>query len=590
MKRRSVKRFLCAALAAAVMLSAAGCSSSESSDTAETEEAEDTAEEEEDAEEEEEEEEEEELSLEFGETKVTEMSVSLDGETISVTSYEARYMENYSIDDQYISIYVPEGADEDSPIFFLVNNSGWQANSYSSRTHVQEDKEYVSDSDTDHVGAALARGFVIVSYGARSRNNGEIDGVYDGHTPSTIVDTKAAIRYLRYLDANGELPAGDVDRIIVNGTSGGGALTTIIAASGNSADYYEYLYEIGACGIGVDEDGNYYSEEGIGDDIWMAVAYCPINDLGNADAAYEYTYSDTRRYVVENNGITYEDADGDITEEVLAYSEAMGESYVEFVESLGLTLEDGETLLTGENLEECVIALLNEELKITYETEGLDYILADLASEDGAENASVTSKYNSTSENWIDFLSYDEDGVPYIADHEAYENYLIFVASNQDLKTGPAFSNKGLNYGTSSEDTLFGASDQEYSAFNEYSWNNDCIEGNGCGLDDTGMTWDEYLESEEGSLLAEQLRLSTALTYLLDEENGESADYVYIRHGMRDRDTSFTIQTVLYYAFLSDDTITDVNFGFAWLQQHMGNYDVQEAFSYIDECLADAAQ
>lgn len=580
-----MKRILGAALAAVMMLSVTACSSSDSSEG--SEETEEAAEETED---EEDEEEEEELSLEYGETRITEMSVSLDGEYISVTAYEARYMENYTIDDQYISIYVPEGADADSPILFLVNNSGWQANSYASRTHVQEEKEYVSDSDTDHVGAALSRGFVIVSYGARSRNNAAVDDVYDGHTPATIVDTKAAIRYLRYLDSTGELPAGDVDRIIVNGTSGGGALTTIIASSGNSADYYEYLYEIGACGIGVDEDGNYYSEEGIGDEVWAAVAYCPINDLGNADAAYEYTYNDTRHYVVENNGITYSDADGDITEEVLAYSDEVSELYVEFVESLGLTLEDGETLLTGENLEECVIALLNEELKITYETEGLDYILADLASEDGADHASVTSKYNSTSDNWIDFLSYDEDGVPYIADHEAYENYLIFVASNQDLKTGPAFSNKGMNYGTSSEDTLFGSSDVEYSAFTEYSWNHDSIEGNGCGTDDTGLTWDEYLETEEGEALAEQLRLSTALTYLLDDENGESADYVYIRHGMRDRDTSFTIQTVLYYAFLSDESITDVNFGFSWLQQHLGNYDVQEAFAYIDACLAEAAE
>ena len=528
---------------------------------------------------------EESLDLEFGEAVVTRMNVTLDGEDLGVVSYESRYCLNPNSDEQYISIYVPENADADSPILFLVNNSGWQSNSYSQRTQIADGDEYVSNDDEDYVGAALARGFVVVSYGARSRSDAAVDGVYQGHASATVVDTKAALRYLRYLDVTGNLPAGDVERIIVNGTSGGGALTTIIASSGNSEDYLEELCEIGALGIMEDEDGNLYSAEGLGDEVWAAVAYCPINDLGNADAAYEFTYNDTRYYMVENRGSSWQGTDGDATAEVLAASDELAAMYAEFVDGLGLTLEDGVTPLTSDNLEDAIISLLNAEIRATYEEEGLDYILADLASEEDAENASYTRSYNTNSENWIDFLSYDEDGVPYIADHEAYENYLICVASNQELKPAPAFSNAGLEYRANNEDSLFGSEEYEYSAFNEYSWNNDKVEGNGCGLDDTGLTWDEYLETEDGQELQEQLAMSTAITYLLDEDNGESASYFYVRHGMLDRDTSFATQAVLYYSLLADESIEDVNFSFVWLKQHMGNYDVQEAFAYIDSCL-----
>lgn len=62
-----------------------------------------------------------------------------------------------------------------------------------------------------------------------------------------MTDTKAAIRYLRH--NRKALSAGDPDKIFVTGTSGGGALSTLIAASGNSPDYFPSLHEIGAAGI-----------------------------------------------------------------------------------------------------------------------------------------------------------------------------------------------------------------------------------------------------------------------------------------------------------------------------------------------------
>jgi acetyl esterase/lipase len=57
------------------------------------------------------------------------------------------------------------------------------------------------------------------------------------------VDLKAAVRYLRYNDA---VMPGDSDKIISNGTSAGGAMSSLLGAPGNSQDYRLYLEEIGA--------------------------------------------------------------------------------------------------------------------------------------------------------------------------------------------------------------------------------------------------------------------------------------------------------------------------------------------------------
>ena len=98
-------------------------------------------------------------------------------------------------------------------------------------------KNYLTSPDTDDLSKgreqfsamALKRGFVIVSYGARSRGNAATDKKYLGHSPATATDTKAAIRYLR---ANKKfLKNIDTDKIILNGTSGGGAMTALIAAA-----------------------------------------------------------------------------------------------------------------------------------------------------------------------------------------------------------------------------------------------------------------------------------------------------------------------------------------------------------------------
>lgn len=88
-----------------------------------------------------------------------------------------------------------------------------------------------------------------------------------------IVDYKAAIRYLRH---NADAVPGCVERIVTNGTSAGGCLSALAGATGNASEYAPYLEAIGAA----DER----------DDVWAASCYCPIHNLENADAAYEWLF------------------------------------------------------------------------------------------------------------------------------------------------------------------------------------------------------------------------------------------------------------------------------------------------------------
>ncbi|MCD7441412.1 alpha/beta hydrolase [Streptomyces lincolnensis] len=120
---------------------------------------------------------------------------------------------------------------------------------------------------------ALAAGYVVVEPGARGRTLKDSSGEYYGTAPAAIVDLKAAVRYIR--SNRGRIP-GDVERIVSAGTSAGGALSSLLGASGDSPLYDRYLKEIGAADAS--------------DAIFATGAWCPIIDLEHADGAYEWCW------------------------------------------------------------------------------------------------------------------------------------------------------------------------------------------------------------------------------------------------------------------------------------------------------------
>ena len=234
-----------------------------------------------------------------------EITVTLDGQPFGVTHYWGWYSEAPNSPKQKISIYVPENVREDSPTFFRTNNGGWTSNnfvativdggSYNTGNLAFNTVMGGGNNNPAVLGEILDRGMILVSYGARSMNDAPVNGEYQGHSPATMTDTKAAIRFLKYNQVYGGLP-GDPERVIIHGMSGGGGLTTAVAASGNSSDYFESLAEIGA--LGLTQSGGAYSDDpAVGDDVFATFSSAPIIDSFRADHLAEWMYNETRQKI-----------------------------------------------------------------------------------------------------------------------------------------------------------------------------------------------------------------------------------------------------------------------------------------------------
>ncbi len=468
----------------------------------------------------------------------------------SPTAAETQTLENL-LAYQSLYVFVPEGAADTAAMILNVNNGGWFASEL--RAGIEEGGTYVSDSDTDKVGAALAAGYVYVDVGTRGRGILAADGTYPGHAPAAVVDTKAAIRWLRLNDA--VLP-GSAERIVLTGTSGGGGLTSVVAASGDSDDYLPYLAEIGAAGVAADGTST------LSDAVFAAIAYCPITDLGNADMAYEWLYGDLRSAETT--------AGGQWTEEQSAASATLAAGYPAYLASLGLTLADG-TPLTAETMHDAIAAELRSEVERriasgeTIPTLGEAFALTIRHMGEETQVEIVND--------WLDVRDGAVAGID-------MANFLRFVTGTAALKPVPAFdrSHNTGNDGVDGENTLFGAADQEWSNFTPYGWNANDVAGDGSGADDTGADWDAWIAGE-GSALAEQVRLVNPMAYL--GTDAAAAPYWYVRHGMIDRDTSFAVEIALSRAIAGDADVREVSFALPWMTPHSGNYDVQEAYGWL---------
>ena len=172
-------------------------------------------------------------------------------------------------------------------------------------------KQFIPANDTRHGTPnvalyALSKGYVVVTPAIRGRT------LENGKAPALIVDYKAAVRWVRH--NKDKLPAGDVEKIISDGLSAGGALSSLLGATGNAKEYEPYLKEIGA------EDER--------DDIFASVVYCPITNLENADMPYEWIFNGVNTY--------YMGPAREMDENMQAASEALKKAFPAYLNSLGL--------------------------------------------------------------------------------------------------------------------------------------------------------------------------------------------------------------------------------------------------------------
>ena len=548
----------------------------------------------------------------------TTYDTAVDGNAITVTKYTGYYAASPTpgSTDQRINIFVPSNATKNSAILHKVNNSGWQSNSFPTG-NINGGSTSGANPSNDIL--ALARGMIIVTYGARSRGQGSEAGAagFYGHSPATMTDTKAALRFLRYNMQPGKLleGVGNPDWAFVTGTSGGGALSVILAASGDSPDYFASLYEIGAAGI-EKVGGDYVST--ISDAYFGTIAYCPISDLPMADQAYEFTYNVSRTMRAANANVNGNGAAPFANNFVMQASNWLAGDFAAYINGLGLKDEDGMALtavytpaaggdIYGRDFAGTAAGTFKAAMQGLLER-GINKAIDEYATgkATGFSNADSVSNLDTRSAYLQINGAEPEAGGPAYGSKATicdFDQFLTSVPSSA-LKIAPAFDNMGLVHaGSQNENNLVGTEAQQYSHWHEWAWNDAGTAIAGVGRANTGLSWDEFLQTADGALVALQSKMTTPIPYLvgaskipyLKYTQGSDAcsiaPYWYVRHGQADRDTSFAIGTMLNYALLNNSQVKNdfLNFNFAWAKAHSGNYDNPEAYAWLDSVIADAS-
>ncbi|MGN0593408.1 MAG: subtype B tannase [Ruminococcus sp.] len=415
--------------------------------------------------------------------------------------------------EQQMNIYVPEAyyhgekAEEyeagTAPIYLRIMVGG-----YMPSTPGAPGANWGSETEPNSVFLALKKGFIVAAPGTRGRTSQNENGMYVGKAPAVAVDLKAAIRYLRY---NKEYIPGDTEKIIVCGTSAGGALTALLGVSGNIHDFDEYLEELGAA----DER----------DDVFACNCYCPITNLENADAAYEWQFGKQNVY---RKGETF----FSLNPFELKIEKELKTKFPDYVN----------------NLELC-----KGQEKITLNEDGggslvhiLEQILAESARK-AVENGTDLSHIN-----WLKM----SDGKVIGADWNLYTDAVI------RCKPGPAFDRYDL---TTPENMLFGDADVSLKHFTQYALQK---------------------STQHGEMADEKaVRMMNAMNYI-NAKDCTMAGYWRIRHGSLDSDTSLAIPVLL--AFALEKQSADVDLAVAWGKGHGGDYDLQEQFQWIKKVTEEA--
>ena len=557
-----------------------------------------------------------------------ELTVYVDGEPIKLTHYTGHYYTpdepNQIVfgiaesrpapqglrDDLQINIYVPEGATEDSAVLFILENASWANNAFPTDTFTDGAElptsfsgYYVTnmaERERDFAAReanAIARGMIVVSYGARSRGQvsavpceatdegavlHEASGVYYKpgtenqyvcHTPATVADSKAAIRFAKYNMELGNIP-GDPDRVFIVGHSGGGALATILGATGNSSDYDAYLTNAAPST----------------DDVYGVLASAPITDLPMADFGYEFSYGQYRdqgKYAPEgeemknaNGYLSYAQPD----EEAMALSALLAEGYTEYVDKLfGLSKEEFEAEIQ-KLLEDSVQHEI--DLAEVHQLEAID------------GNTPATDKR--------DWFELDEDG-NVVPGSFNMENYYVWMMNNVNLgdtihngnetKGVIAFMGQGMNGGYSrTENNLWGDTHQQFSIAYSYLWNR--VKDPAFIGVDKYADWDEFWAAE-GEMVAMQMKITTPMPYLMGsdtqwyleglDDSGDDSDVApnwFTRLGICDCDTSTAVYTSLVLG-VKARAEGNTNCFYGWDRDHnMGPHYQSEFFAWMDAILA----
>lgn len=175
----------------------------------------------------------------------------------------------------------------------------------------------------------LKQGYVYITCGNRGHESKDVNGRLVGKAPINLVDLKTGIRFIRHNRAS--IP-GDMEKLISIGWSAGGAMSALLAVTGDNENFIPYLEENGA-----------FMEES--DAVYAAQIYCPIVDLEHADLAYEWLFLADKENEASPAGPA-----GVMSPFQEALSKVLSKDYIAYFNSLGLKHpETKEKLVIGED-------------------------------------------------------------------------------------------------------------------------------------------------------------------------------------------------------------------------------------------------
>ncbi|CAK8053805.1 subtype B tannase [Eupransor demetentiae] len=325
---------------------------------------------------------------------------------------------------------------------------------------------------------ALSKGFVVVSAGARGRDS-KVNGKYSGAAPATVVDLKAAVRYLKL---NDKKMAGDANKIIADGTSAGGAMSALLASTGNNKDYYPYLKAIGAADTS--------------DNIFATYSFAPITNLDNADSAYEWEFNGVNTVTSSGMpGASTSSSTTELTDKQKKMSTQLKSSFVTYINNLGLKDDNGK--------------------KLTLKKDGTgsfsDFVKQEVID---SANAAIKSGTSVTTEKypWLTI----KDGKATDVDMTKY------FASIGRMKTPTAFDSVDLS---AAENQIMGTSTTRAKHFTSFGMKNN---------------------TKSGATMADSsiIKMMNPMNYI-GKSGTTMAKHYYIRYGGKDANTSVAIPTIL---------------------------------------------
>lgn len=470
-------------------------------------------------------------ALAFDPTRYRSLSLNVNGQTVAVRAYEGLPTVVRPIEPEYqaLNLYVPEAYFQGQKVgrysaatapIFMPNQVGGYMPAKPGTTESRMDPPTSAGAAPGAIAVALSRGLVVAAAGARGRTLRSADGTWTGKAPAAIVDLKAAVRWLRH--NAGRFP-GNTERIISNGTSAGGALSALLGASGNHPDHAAALQALGAA----DQR----------DDLFAVSAYCPITNLEQADAAYEWQFTgvnDYRRIEITmlDFNVQRREIPGTLTAAQIELSAALKAAFPEYVNSLGLSDPAGRIL------------------RLDAKGQGtlLDHVKALLGA--SAEQA-LAKGQDLGSRPWLTMAGGRVQAI----------DWGTYARTIGRLKPTPAFDGVALDTG---ENQLFGDARTDKRHFTAFSQARSTVSG----------------ATRADALTVRQMN---AMAYLSDT-GARVAPHWRIRHGAADRDTSLAIPALL--AAAARARAHSVDLALPWDRPHSGDYDLPELFDWIDERVA----